>query len=120
MKKRILSLMLSVLMVLALVPTMTYAAENALKLSANAVDQGETFTLTYSVPNALVDAGAISLTISFNGDLLEATTITLGSISGASLSGRNVTEANRDGKLSVTVNGNNGDPFSSNSNATVF
>ena len=67
--------------------------------------------MSYVAPNEMKDLGAISLTISFNTDLLEATEITIATVENVTTMGKNVTEANQHGNVSATFNGKDGDPF---------
>ena len=60
MKKRVLSVVLTLVMILSLVPTTVFAAEQCLNVDKTSLKAGESVTLTYTVPNAGADAASVS------------------------------------------------------------
>ncbi len=75
MKRRIVSYLLTFAMILSLMPAVVFAAGNSLQLSNTTGQAGDTVTLTYTIPNATDDIGAINITIKYDENVFEATSI---------------------------------------------
>ena len=98
MKKKIISFLLAAVMIISMIPAAS-AASQCLAVDKTAVDAGETITLTYTVPNAIADANAINLIISFDTNLFEATSVTAAELADAWMSYTDASEANSAGEV---------------------
>ncbi len=81
MKKQLATIAITVCLLFAMVVVPTYAASGCLVASKTALQPGDTFTLTYTVPNSVSGVDAIAIEIGFDNTRFEATQIVYADIS---------------------------------------
>lgn len=107
MKKRILSCLMTVCLVLTMLPTWVFAAEeNGISTSVTEVRAGDTFTVTLNIPSISEALSNIEFNISFNKDVFEVTEYTKPSFATMS---NTAAEANNAGRLTCTNTSSTGD-----------
>ena len=110
MRKRVLSLILSFVLILSLVPT-SFAVDASLKVDNATAKAGESVTLTYMVPNKVDDVASASIKISFDKSKFEVVSVTTATIANAQVMYSTAAEANNTGELTATYTEQNGDAF---------
>ena len=110
MRKKVLSLILSFVLILSLVPT-SFAADASLKVDNTTANAGESVTLTYVVPNKVDDVASASIKISFDKSKFEVLSVTTATIANAQVMYSTDAEANKTGELTATYTEQNGDAF---------
>lgn len=110
MRKKVLSLILSFVLILSLVPT-SFAADASLKVDNTTAKAGESVTLTYVVPNKVDDVASASIKISFDKSKFEVLSVTTATIANAQVMYSTAAEANNTGELTATYTEQNGDAF---------
>lgn len=110
LRKKVLSLILSFVLILSLVPT-SFAADASLKVDNTTANAGESVTLTYVVPNKVDDVASASIKISFDKSKFEVLSVTTATIANAQVMYSTGAEANNTGELTATYTEQNGDAF---------
>lgn len=110
LRKKVLSLILSFVLILSLVPT-SFAADASLKVDNTTANAGESVTLTYVVPNKVDDVASASIKISFDKSKFEVLSVTTATIANAQVMYSTDAEANNTGELTATYTEQNGDAF---------
>ena len=119
MRKRILSGILSFVLLLSLLPTVAFAADAGLKASATTAKAGEEVTVTYTVPNQIAEANAVALKVRFDKTRFQLKEVTPWSNSGVTIMTSDVTASNNDGEVTMSANDPTGGNFNIPAN-TVF
>lgn len=101
LRKKVLSLILSFVLILSLVPT-SFAADASLKVDNTTANAGESVTLTYVVPNKVDDVASASIKISFDKSKFEVLSVTTATIANAQVMYSTGAEANNTGELTAT------------------
>lgn len=107
MKKRFISLLMSIVLLLTMLPTVVFAADAvSISTNKNEVSAGETFTVTLNIPAVEDRAYSAAFRIGFNSDVFEVTSFTPPTISGGSLTAFSTdAEANAAGEVSCSYEG---------------
>ena len=108
MKRKILSLLLIAALLAVMMPMSAFADTGGLIVSSTSIHSGDSFTISYVVPNETTKVGSISLKINYDKTKLKITSVNWKSFSNSSPTGSNVSEAQSFGILSgVWENENN-------------
>ena len=104
MRKRILSCFLAVVMLLSLFPLSAVAAATDVSIASTAATaaEGDTFTVTLTVPPVAKKVTTVELRINFDNSLFEVTKYEPPAVDGATRTASPVANANNEGYVSVS------------------
>ena len=99
MKKRILSMAVALCMIIGLLPTVVFAAENGLSSTKTKVAAGDSFKVTVTIPSISALLANVQMNVEFDKDCFEVESSYV--TDSNATSSNNASEANTTGKVSV-------------------